>query len=422
MAQSRLQSVVNHLTGGSSSTSTTSSGLAKLQVKHADDVVITSALRMPLCKAGKGGYKDTSSDELLLELFKAAKANIGIDAGTIGDICVGTVLTANAPYSARAAALTAGFPDNVPIQIINRFCSSGLMAVSTISNQIRNGEIEIGLALGYESMTANKDGGSKPLSDEMMAHPVAKDCIQPMGWTSENVAGDFNISRQRMDEVAAMSHQRAEAAQQNGVFASEIVPIQAYGKTPDGKKTRVTISQDDGIRKGSTPETLGKIRAAFPQWSPSNTTGGNASQITDGGAFVLMMTRRKAEQLGLTILAKHVATSVSGLAPRIMGIGPTYAIPAVLKRTGLSVEEVDLFEINEAFASMYVYCLEKLKLDPAKVNVNGGAIALGHPLGATGARQVATGLNALKRRKGKVLVTSMCIGLGMGAAAVFIAE
>lgn len=244
-----------------------------------------------------------------------------------------------------------------------------------------------------------------------------------MGWTSENVAGDFNISRQAMDEWAATSHQRAEAAQRNGIFSSEIAPVQVYSKLPDANERRqITVTQDDGIRNGTTPESLAKIRQAFPQWPPSNTTGGNASQITDGGAFVLLMTRRKANELGLHILAKHVATSVSGLAPRIMGIGPSYAIPAVLKRVGITKDDVDLFEINEAFASMMVYCIEKLQLDKAKVNVNGGAIALGHPLGCTGARQVATGLNAIKRTGGKILVTSMCIGLGMGAAAVWVNE
>jgi len=412
MAQ-RLQAVYDHLRG---------SNLSKLQAKNPDDVVITAAFRTPLCKAKKGQFKDTGSDELLISLFKAARSKIGVDPGVIGDICVGTVLTKSAPYAARAAALTAGFPESTPVQIVNRFCSSGLMAVSVISNQIRNGEIECGLALGYENMTANPDGGASGLADEIMAHPVAKDCIQPMGWTSENVAADFNISRDRMDEFAARSHQRAEAAQRNGYFANEIVPTEAFGKTEDGKKVKITVTEDDGIRKGTTKESLGRIRAAFPQWAPGNTTGGNASQITDGGAFVLLMTRRKAEQLGVPIIAKHVATSVAGLAPRIMGIGPTYAIPKLLERTGINTSDVDVWEINEAFASMYVYCVEKLELDPEKVNVNGGAIAFGHPLGATGARQIATGLNELRRRKGKVLVTSMCIGLGMGAAALFIGE
>lgn len=271
------------------------------------------------------------------------------------------------------------------MQVVQRFCSSGLMAASVISNQIRNGEIEVGLAMGFEHMTANPDKGTAGYSsEEMNANPLAQDCLNPMGWTSENVAGDFNISREKMDEFAAMSHQRADAAQRNGYFAKEIIPVKAFAKDAQGNnRTEITVREDDGIRKGSTSASLGKIRAAFPQWAPSQTTGGNASQITDGGAYILLMTRRKAEELGLKILAKHVATSVTGLAPRIMGIGPTYAIPKVLERTGLSISDIDLFEINEAFASMYVYSVEKLGLDVEKVNVNGGAIAFGHPLGCT---------------------------------------
>ncbi|KDQ14430.1 hypothetical protein BOTBODRAFT_66037 [Botryobasidium botryosum FD-172 SS1] len=399
------------------------SGLAALEQKKADDVVITMAVRSPLCKSRKGGLKDTRSDELLTSMFKAAIATSKIDPAIIQDICVGTVLPRGPTYEARAAALAAGIPETTPVQTINRFCSSGLMAVTAIANQIRAGQIEVGLAVGVESMTANPDQGPSSFSDEINVHSVAKDCNQPMGWTSENVAHDFSISREDMDHLAALSHQRASRAQKTGLFDKEIVPIEAFVKDPaTGTRTRVVISADDGIRHNTTAEGLGKIRSAFPQWAPGNTTGGNASQITDGAAAVLLMTRSKAEQLGLKIIAKFVTTTVAGLAPRVMGIGPTYAIPMVLENAGISISEVDLFEINEAFASMYVYCVKKLGLDIEKVNVNGGAIALGHPLGATGARQIATGLAELERRGGKVLVTSMCIGTGMGAAAVFIRE
>jgi acetyl-CoA acyltransferase 1 len=194
---------------------------------------------------------------------------------------------------------------------------------------------------------------------------------------------------------------------------TEIVPTEAYKLDPTtGKRTKTILTKDDGIRYGTTKEALGNIKSAFPQWAEGRTTGGNASQITDGAAAVLLMTRRKAEELGLRILAKHVTTAVAGLAPRIMGIGPSIAIPMVLEQAGITKDDVDLFEINEAFASMYVYCVRVLGLDTNKVNVNGGAIALGHPLGATGARQIATGLTELERRGGRILVTSMCIGLG----------
>lgn len=245
-----------------------------------------------------------------------------------------------------------------------------------------------------------------------------------------------------MDELAALSQQRAEKAQTTGLFDAEILPIDALvlptatpnasGGPPPSRVT-VRVTKDDGIRPGTTKEKLSKIKSAFPQWGNGATTGGNASQITDGVAGVLLMTRRKAEELGLEILGKHVCTSVAGLPPRIMGIvsfvshlplrdyrldpyfrhqGPSVAIPKVLARAGISKDDVDLWEVNEAFASMYSYMIDHFGLPLDRTNVNGGAIALGHPLGCTGARQVATGLHELKRRGGKVLVTSMCIGLG----------
>ncbi|EJU00192.1 thiolase [Dacryopinax primogenitus] len=392
------------------------------ETKSPDDVVITLAIRSPLCKSWKGALKDTRSDELLTSMLKATISRMQIPPGMVQDICVGTVLPKSPGYEARASALAAGFPETTPTQVINRFCSSGLMAVTTVANQIRAAQIEIGLAVGVESMSFNKDEGAPPPSEEILAHPIAKDCLHPMGWTSENVSNDFSISREDMDVFAAISQQRAAHAASAGLFDAEIVPIEAFQKDPaTGERKRVLVEKDDGIRPSTTAASLSKIRPAFPQWG-GRTTGGNASQITDGAASVLLMTRRKAEELRLPIKARFVTTVVCGLAPRIMGIGPSIAIPLALEQAGLSKDEVDLFEINEAFASMYVYCVRHLGLDIDKVNVNGGAIALGHPLGATGARQVATGLAELERRGGRVLVTSMCIGLGMGAAAVFVRE
>ncbi|KZT02416.1 thiolase [Laetiporus sulphureus 93-53] len=417
MAMERVKQLVSHMTPGSSK------GVAALERKSPDDVVITMAIRSPLCRAKGGGFMHTRSDELLAEMFKQAIAKSGVDPAHVGDITVGTVLAPGATYEARAAALAAGFPESVPVVTINRFCSSGLMAVTDISNKIRAGQIEIGLAVGVESMSNNPDNGAPPLSESIKAHQVACDCSMPMGRTSENVAGDFNISREDMDDWSAKSFQRAERADKAGWFANEIVPFTAYEKPDEtGKRATKVVAKDDGIRYGTTKEGLLRIRSAFPHWQPAQTTGGNASQITDGAAAVLLMTRRKAEELGLRILAKHITTAVAGVPPRVMGIGPTHAIPKALELAGITQEDVDLFEINEAFASMMVYSLRTLGLDPEKVNVNGGAIALGHPLGATGARQLATGLNELHRRKGKILVTSMCIGTGMGAAGVFVGE
>jgi acetyl-CoA acetyltransferase family protein len=380
------------------------------------------AIRSPLCKARKGGLKDTKTDEIMLEMFKQSIAHGGIDPALVGDICVGTVLTPDALYHARGAALAAGFPETVPVQTINRFCSSGLMATTTIANQIRAGQIQIGLAVGVESMSNNPDNGGPSQSEEIASSYPARDCPKPMGWTGENVASDFSITRGEMDDWAAKSFQRAERAQKAGFFDREIVPFTAFKNDVSGARVKVVLTKDDGIRYGTTKESLAKIKGAFPQWGNASTTGGNASQITDGAAAVLLMTRHKAQELGLTILGKHISTAVTGVAPRIMGIGPVPAIKMVLGDAGITLNDVDLFEINEAFASQCVYCVKELGIDPEKVNVNGGAIALGHPLGCTGARQIATGLNELARSRGKVLLTSMCIGTGMGAAAIFVRE
>ncbi|KAL5633709.1 hypothetical protein ACGC1H_005803 [Rhizoctonia solani] len=395
-----------------------------LFTKHPDDVVLTLAVRTPLCKAKKGGLKDTPSDVLLVGMLKAVQERSGVDPNLVEDIVVGTCHPPSPAYEARASAIAAGFPKHVPVQTINRLCSSGLMALRSVSDSITKGDIDIGLAVGVESMTHNPRPTPKFNSEEIKANQAATDCAEPMGWTSEMVAADFNITREKMDELGLLSHNRASEAQKSGRFADEIVPFKTILKGEDGLVKEVVLDKDDGIRHGSTMEGMAKARSAFPDWGKARSTGANSSQVTDGAAAALLMRRSTAEKLGLAdkIIAKHVATSVVGVEPKYMGIGPASAIPKVLERTGLKISDVDLFEINEAFASMYVYCVDKLGLDIEKVNVNGGAIALGHPLGATGIRQVATGLAELRRRNGKVLCTSMCIGSGMGAAAIFVNE
>ncbi|CEL54679.1 hypothetical protein RSOLAG1IB_07213 [Rhizoctonia solani AG-1 IB] len=395
-----------------------------LFTKNPDDVVLTLALRTPMCKAKKGGLKDTPSDVLLVGMLKAVRERSGINPALVEDIAVGACHPPSPAYEARASAIAAGFPKHVPVQAINRLCSSGLMALRSISDSITKGDIDVGLAVGVESMTHNPRPTPKFNSEEIKANQAATDCAEPMGWTSEMVAADFNITRERMDEFGLLSHNRASEAQKSGRFAEEIVPFKTILKGEDGSVKEVVIDKDDGIRHGSTIEGMAKARSAFPDWGQARSTGANSSQVTDGAAAALLMRRSTAEKLGLAdkIIAKHVATSVVGVEPKHMGIGPAYAIPKVLERTGLKTSDIDLFEINEAFASMYVYCVDKLGLDIEKVNVNGGAIALGHPLGATGIRQVATGLAELRRRNGKILCTSMCIGSGMGAAAIFINE
>ena len=234
----------------------------------------------------------------------------------------------------------------------------------------------MGIAIGAESMSTCPDTGAPgDMSTKITEHPIASQNEQPMGQTSENVAGDFNITRQQMDEFAAKSFQKAEKAQKEGWSVDEIIPITVSWKDPKtGEVTQKIIDKDDGIRAGTTAESLGKIRAAFPQWSPSATTGGNASQITDGAAAILLMKRSTAEKNGQTIIGKYAGSTIVGLAPRIMGIGPSFAIPKILGKVGLTKDEVDVFEINEAFASMGVYCVEKLGLDNDKVNPRGGAM------------------------------------------------
>ncbi|KAH8817007.1 putative peroxisomal 3-ketoacyl-CoA thiolase [Xylogone sp. PMI_703] len=416
-SQERLQSVASHLSAPKSGRK------AKYLQKNPDDIVITCALRTPLTKARKGAFKATKVDDLVISILQSTLQKSKIDPALVEDVCVGNVLAPSGAYVARSAVLVAGFPDTTAASVANRFCSSGLLAIQHIANNIAVGGIEVGIAVGAESMSTNPDDGAPELSTKITTHEVAKDNLQPMGWTSENVARDFNITREKQDKFAATSFQRAEKAQKEGWTVDEIAPVYIEQKDPKtGAVTQVAVTADDGIRPGTTAESLGKIRSAFPQWPPSTTTGGNASQITDGAAAVLLMKRSTAERLGQPIIGKFVLSTVAGLAPRIMGIGPTIAIPKLLEKVGLTKDDIDVFEINEAFASMGVYCVEKLGLDPAKVNPRGGAIALGHPLGCTGARQVVTALSELKRTGTDLAVTSMCVGTGMGMASLIVRE
>ncbi|KFY41515.1 hypothetical protein V494_02938 [Pseudogymnoascus sp. VKM F-4513 (FW-928)] len=414
--QSRLSTVMGHL-------NSPADGKAKLLQKNPDDIVITLAIRTPLTKARKGGLKDTPIDDLLIAILTQVREKSNIDPALVEDVCVGNCLGKGQAYVARSAVLAAGFPITTAASVANRFCSSGLLAIQGIANQISAGSIDVGIAVGAESMSTTPDDGAPKMSDKITNHPIATQNQMSMGYTSEEVAGQFDVSRQAMDQFAAESYQKAEKAQKEGWFDDEIVPIIVKIKDPKtGDETQTTISKDDGIRYGTTSESLGKIRGAFPQWKPSRTTGGNASQITDGAAAVLLMKRSRAVELGQPIIGKFSGATVVGLEPRIMGIGPSYAIPKLLGKVRLAKEDIDVFEINEAFASMGVYCVEKLALDKKKVNPRGGAIALGHPLGCTGARQVVTALSELKRQDKRIAVTSMCVGTGMGMAGIFISE
>jgi len=322
----------------------------------------------------------------------------------------------------RAAAIVAGFPVSTAVRATNRQCSSGLQAVVDVANAIRSGMIDIGIGAGVESMSLHYGpGATTEFSELLEAHPEAKNCKVPMGVLSEKMAQERKITRESQDAFAAASYQKAQAAQGAGLFNDEIYPITVSWEDPKTNETKkVTVTQDDGIRPNITAESLSKIRPAFAK--NGSIHAGNASQISDGAGAVLLMKRSTATRLGQPILGKFVAASIVGVAPLLMGTGPWAAIPRVFEKTGITKDDVDIFEINEAFASQCLWCINELGLDITKVNPKGGAIAFGHPLGSTGARQVSTLLNELRRTGGRVGVTSMCIGTGMGMAAVWVAE
>lgn len=395
------------------------SGSAAPAASPQDDVVIVSALRTPITKARRGGFKDTTPDVLLGHVLRAVLHQAKLDPARVGDVVVGNVLQPGAGANmARMAQLAAGIPHSVPLHVLNRQCSSGLQAVASVAAAINAGYYDIGIAAGVECMSLASMGQDAPTVDWDRVGQVqdAMDCTIPMGITSENVAEQFGISRAKQDALAAASHAKALAAQQNGWFKDEITPVSTVIKDKEGNAKAVVISQDDGVRAGTTAEKLGKLRPAFKEGG--STTAGNSSQVSDGAAAVLLMRRSTAKQLGLPILARFVSFAVAGVPPSVMGIGPALAIPEALAKAGLSIADIDVFEINEAFASQAAYCVEKLQIPFEKVNPKGGAIALGHPLGCTGARQVSTLITQLKRTDTRLGVISMCIGTGMGAAAV----
>jgi acetyl-CoA acyltransferase 1 len=400
-----------------------SSGKAALLAKHPDDIVVTCALRTAMTKGGKGGFKDTHPADLLAGAFRGLIERSGINPSLVEDIAVGTVLAPGGGATEfRAAALVAGFPADTAVKSLNRQCSSGLQAVVDIANAIRSGMIEIGVGAGVESMSQQYGPGAvTEFSDLLNSHPEAKNCRVPMGMLSEKMAKEKGISRASQDEFAASSYQKAIKAQKAGLFDQEIYPLKVKWEDPKTEQTKeIIVSRDDGVREGITAESLSKIRPAFAK--DGSIHAGNASQVSDGAAAVLLMKRSKAQQLGQQIIGKFVSASIVGVPPLLMGIGPWKAIPVALAKAGISKGDVDIYEINEAFASQCLWCAKELGLDMEKVNPKGGAIAFGHPLGMTGARQISTLLYELKRRGERVGVTSMCVGTGMGMASVWIAE
>jgi acetyl-CoA acyltransferase 1 len=376
-------------------------------------------LRTPITKAKKGGLAEACPEDLLAAVFKGVISESKIDPKLIEDVAVGNVLPPGGGATvARMAALYSGIPNTAAVNTLNRQCSSGLASVNQIAMEISSGQIDIGIGAGVESMTQNYGAGVMPerFSDAVMENEEAADCLAPMGITSENVAEEYGVTRAKQDAFAAQSYQRAFKAQSEGKFKSEIVTVK-YNDTDGNERT---VDKDDGIRDGVTAESLSKLKPAFKK--DGTTHAGNASQVSDGAAAVLLARRSVAKKLGLPIKGKFVTAAVVGVPPKVMGIGPAYAIPKVLDISGLSTNDVDVWEINEAFASQALYSVEKLGLDQAKVNPSGGAIAIGHPLGATGSRQIATILPELKRQGKQIGATSMCVGSGMGMASIIVSE
>jgi len=301
--------------------------------------------------------------------------------------------------------------------VVNRQCSSGLQAIAHVAAGIKAGYYDAGIGAGVESMSSAQMGWQGKINPKIFMDPQTKACLLPMGITSENVAKRFSVGRKEMDALSAASHRKAAAATKAGRFNNEIIPVETTVVDKTGKKQQVVVKVDGGIRESTTENVLARLRPAFDK--KGSTTAGNASQVSDGASAVLLMRASTAKSMGMQVLGKFKGFAVAGVPPEIMGIGPVPAIRKVLKQTGLTVNDIGLFEINEAFASQACYCIKELGIDMDKVNVNGGAIALGHPLGCTGARMTATLLHEMQRRKCKYGIVSMCIGSGMGAAAVY---
>jgi acetyl-CoA acyltransferase len=376
-------------------------------------VVVTHAYRTAVGRSGRGSLRHTRPDELLSLLIMGFLERVPqLDPASIDDVIVGCAFpeAEQGMNVARIAVLRSGLPVTVPAMTSNRFCSSGLQSLATGAGEIIAGWSQIVLTGGVESMTMVPMGGQKPSPNPWLAENFPS-AYESMGITSETVASRYGVSRADQDAFGLESNRRALAAIREGRFKDEIIPITT---TLDGKE--IVFDTDDGPRESSL-EAMAKLRPAFKVDGVS--TAGNSSQTSDGAAIELLMTRAQAEQLGFTPLAELVTFQVVGVHPDEMGVGPAVAIPKALAAAGLEAKDIGLFELNEAFASQALYCVRQLGLDPALVNVNGGAIALGHPLGCTGAKLAASLLHEMERRQVEYGVVSMCIGGGMGAAAVF---
>lgn len=404
--------------------------------KQVQDAYIVAATRTPVGKAPKGVFRNTRPDDMLAHVLKSVVAQApGIDVGRIDDAIIGCAMPEGEQGMnvARIGVLLAGLPDTVAAQTINRFCSSGLQAVALAADQIRLGNADLMLAGGTESMSMVPMMGNKVALSPSVFKDEHVAIAYGMGITAEKVAEEWKVSREEQDAFAVASHRKALAAQAAGEFAQEITPYEVVSHLPDPASSagqalagntvrlkKLLVEHDEGPRVDTSPEGLAKLRTVFRNGQfGGSVTAGNSSQMSDGAGAVLLASEQAIKDYGLTPLARFVSFSVAGVRPEVMGIGPIAAIPKALKQAGLTKDQLDWIELNEAFAAQALAVIRDSELDPDKVNPLGGAIALGHPLGATGAIRTATIVHALRRRQQKYGMVTMCIGTGMGAAGIF---
>ena len=386
------------------------------------DIVIASSVRTAVGKAYKGTLRATRPDDLAAVAIKGALERVPqLDPKEIEDVVLGCAMpeAEQGMNVARIASLRAGLPVEVSAMTINRFCSSGLQAIALVADRIAAGAYDVAVAGGTESMTMIPMGGHKVSANPWLVDHYP-DAYLSMGLTAERLAKSYGITREQADEFSLHSHQKAIAAIQAGKFDDEIVPVPVSFTTPNGSKPKrieIVFKVDEGPRADTTLAALAALKPAFH--AQGTVTAGNSSQMSDGAAAAVVMSAERAQALGIKPLARFVAFATAGYKPEEMGLGPVYAIPKALKMAGLKLDAIDVIELNEAFAAQSLAVIREAGLDPAKVNPNGGAIALGHPLGCTGAKLTATVIRELKRRNARYGLVTMCVGGGMGAAGIF---